>query len=190
MEQVSYKEQRLTNVWVEAVWLIVPLFLLLVAGELLPGRFYPDAGTLSGIGFWWGFTALTLVAVVDLAVQYAAMRSFGARPWFAYFRFTLSSAPGTPWISEGHRFSRDQFVKILQWPAYASLAILLLCLLTLEKPWWILAAPLLAAATRQLLYAFRMLREPAGTLVEERREGTILHEPAGSYYDLKRAKAE
>lgn len=182
MEQGAYKEKRLTNIWVEAVWLLIPLYMFLVAGEFIPERYYPDASdTYTWTGFLWGFAALSLVAVADLAVQHFTMRSSGARPWFAYFRFTFSSAPGTPWIAEDYKFSRDQFAKILLWPALASLGILILCFLALKESWWVAATPLLAAAMRQLLYSFLMLREPPGTLVEERREGTILYEPETVY---------
>lgn len=184
MDRGVYKERRLTNLWVEAVWLLIPFYMLLVAVEFLPERYYPDASdTYSGIGFWWGFIALSLVAVTDLAVQYATMRSFGARPWFAYFRFTFSSAPGTPWIAKDHKFSRDQFAKILLWPSLASFAVLALCFLAIpEESLWILGAVplLLPMVARTLLYSILTLRQPSGTLVEERREGTILYEPIRS----------
>lgn len=185
MEQGAYKEKRITNIWVEAVWFLIPLYVLLVAGEILPERYYPDASdTYTWTGFWWGFVALSLVAVADLAVQYATMRSFGARPWFAYFRFTFSSAPGTPWVAEDHRFSRDQFARILLWPSLASLAALALCFLAVpEESLWILGAvPFLAPMVgRTFLYSILTLKQPPDTLVEERREGTILYEPETAY---------
>lgn len=134
------------------------------------------------MGFLLGFTALSLVALVDLVVQYITMRSFGVRPWFAYFRFTLSSATGTPWIAEDHKFSRDQFVKILLWPALASIGVLALCFLAIPaEPWWTVGAvPLLTMSARNLLYSVLTLKQTPDTLIEERREGTILYEPSQS----------
>lgn len=183
MDRGARKEKRLTSVWVEVIWLLVPLYFFLVAGEFLPEQYYPDAqDTYTGTGFLLGFAALFLVAVADLAVQYVTMRSFGARPRFAYFRFTLSSVPGTPWIAEDHEFSRDQFVKILLWPALVSTAVLALCFLAVPaEPWWVAGVvPLLALAARKLLYSALTIKQPPGTLIEERREGTILYEPLGT----------
>ena len=185
MDLGARREKRLTSVWVEAVWLLAPLYMIVAAGEFLPERYYPDAGDVyTGASFLLGFTVLSLVAVVNLAVQYITMRSFDARPGFAYLRFTLSSAPGTPWIAEDHKFSRDQFSKILLWPALASSAVLALCFFAVPiEPWWAVGAvPLLVVAARNLLYSALILKQAPDTLVEERREGTILYEPHNAHF--------
>jgi hypothetical protein len=125
----------------------------------------------------WGFAMLLSVPIVCEASQYAVMRSFGASPKLHWFRFSWHSALGSPWTAEGHRFSKEQFAAVCQRPFLVVLVITALYIILAPADGWWVPALLLYAATeaRRMWFYLLTLRQPSGTLVEEARDGTVVH---------------
>ena len=121
--------------------------------------------------------AVVLMAVHE-AIHGVVMRSFGARPRFGA-TLVARVAPALYTTSEGHRFTRGQYVTVALAPA---LLISLLGLAAASQPWGAyLVVPLaihLGGCVGDGFATRRVLSEAPGTRCEDLPDGIRFHRPA------------
>ena len=135
---------------------------------------------------WWNllplFGGLVLGTVAALVlhetVHGLAMLRFGARPQFG-IGMMQGKAPYAYATAPGHRFTRRQFWWVAMLPTFVVNAALAALILTLPwGPYLVLPAALHLSGCVGDWAILRMVStHPAGTLVEDTRDGVILHIP-------------
>ncbi len=165
--------------------LAVPLLAVGVAGFTgLAVRHLPASGRASlGAGSVLLFLLLTAALTVFLFVAHEGvhglvMAAFGARPRFGALMIA-GVAPALYTTAPGHLFSRTQYLAVALTPAVAiSMLGVVACSTAVGVVAVVPFAIHLSGCVGDFAASLRLLREPRGTLCEDRRDGIRFHRPA------------
>ncbi len=174
MDGAAFRTRELSpERWFEAFWVVLFFGGLLAAFACAPTL----KGTTGAEFLWWLAMLLSMLEVRELA-PLAVMRAFGARP---NFRLRPRDKPGTAswWVAEGHGFTGRQYAAVCSVPFLCTVAVgaLYVAFTPARDPGWLLMSVYLLADWRILWVSALSLRQPPGTLLEEREEGARIYQP-------------
>ena len=130
--------------------------------------------------FSWFVAMLASLLAISSLTSFAVMRSFGARPKPGW-KWGVGPALASWWTAEGHKLTARQFAAVGTAPVLATLAAGTVYILV--TPVGVAGAHLLLVyalvTLKSLWLSLIALRQPEGTLFEERAAGSFLYRPLG-----------
>lgn len=159
---------------VEALYTAVFIGGLMAIFWLIP---FPREADRANV-LWFLAFLFSVLAAGELA-GFVIMRRYGARPRLTP-RLQFKPIFNSWLLAEGHPFTRAEFAVIGLVSALAELAVAASSLLfaTLRGLGLYLVLLVVLAEGRSVWYSVSALLRPTGTLIEQGRDGAILHEPA------------
>lgn len=122
-----------------------------------------------------------LLALSDLT-SFAVMRYFGARPKPGW-KWSVVSTPSLAswWTAEGHGFTAVQYAAVGLAPVLVTLAFgfAFVSVVPIETGGTYLLVIYALTSAKSLWLSLIALRQPEGTLFEERAAGSFLYRPLG-----------